>query len=543
MGWIAVYTRIPEETLYRPALAHSVHFAWSEDGAQFTPLNQNYGMLFAQGTVNVDNTIASKALKDPRIARHADGTYRIQAQQTDEAGAEEPRYPQWSTRDFRTFCYLGAAQTPAPMPEATGAPLGIPGIVPGNAAPVDDDPGRAALAYWSPLQNIAVRVPEAVRVRSEQDAREIRATATYTDGSTCEKRVEWDLSGVDFSRTGEVRVSGTVKQLEPAFPIFRGHGDPVLFPWRGMWHYIFTNDNNDDKGFLVRRAATVEGLFADDAEQSLILDVNERFVQTFWAPEFHVIGGALYILFAVSGQKWGPQCHLMKLKPDGDILRAQDWEEPQRICHRDGSPLADDPITLDMTHIAAGGHDYVVWSYREKIGTAQDSGSMLYIASIDPQNPAQLTSDPVLLSRPLYGWENLDGTINNEGPYAFVRGGTVYLAYSGGAANAYSYAVGLFTADANADLLQVENWRKRPAPVLSYISVPGRFGPGHNSYFEDDGQLYIAYHAEYDTADSPRCAALHRVHFDQSGEPRFDLGPERDLAPELRTVHTTLQIP
>lgn len=542
MGRIFTYTRVPEETLYRPALAGSVHLAWSLDGERYEPLNQNYGMLFATGAVTEQNTIAPKALRDPRILRRADGAYLIQARQTDEAGEAEPLYPQWITADFRTFRYLGAAETPQEMPPAETGTFGIPGIVPGNSAQVDDALGLAALTAWSPLVNTAVRVPELVPVRCAADAEQIRATAVYSDGSACEKAVRWNLAEVDFSRAGDVRVTGTAQQLEPGFPIFRGHGDPVLFPWRGKWHYLFTNDTTDDRGFIVRRADTVAGLFAEHAEQSLILDVSERFVQTFWAPEFHEIGNELYILFAVSGAKWGPQCHLMRLKPGGDILCPEDWTEPERVRRRDGAFLAEEAITLDMTYLSAGGRSYVVWSHREHIGTPLDSGSMLYIAAIDPRNPARLTSEPVLLSRPLYGWENIDGTINNEGPHAFVRGGTVYLAYSGGSANRYSYAVGLFTADAYADLLKVENWSKRPSPVLRYDSVPGRFGPGHNSFFEDGGQLYIAYHAEYNTTDSPRCAALHRVAFDRTGAPRFDLPPERDLNPALRTVSTTLRV-
>ena len=543
MGSMLVYTRKPEEDLYRPALANSVHFAWSADGKSFAPLNRNYGILFATGTINENNTIAPRALREPRVARQADGSYLIQAQQTTENGTPEPLYPQWRTADFCAFAYLGAAENPLPMPETRPGDTGIPGIVPGNAAEADAALLQAAFYHWTAPQNTAVSVPAKIAARTADEVYAVCASARYADGSVCGKTVDWDLSAVDFTRAGETRVTGTVRQLEPTFPIFRGHGDPVFFHWQGLWHYIFTNDNTDDRGFIVRRAATVEGLFAEDARQSLILDVSETFVQTFWAPEFHWIGGALYILFAVSGAAWGPQCHVMKLKPGGDILRPGDWETPVRVCRRDGSPLAESAITLDMTHIRAGGRSYAVWSYREHIGTPLDSGSMLYIALLDAENPAHLASEPVLLSRPLYGWENLDGTINNEGPNAFVRGGTVYLTYSGASANRYSYAVGLLTADENADLLNVDNWQKRPAPALSYVSVPGRFGPGHNSFFTCGGELYIAYRAEYNCTDSPRCAALHRVHIGADGRPRLDMAPEMDLHPALRTVETVVCVP
>ncbi len=300
MGTMLVYTRVPEETLYRPALANSVHFAFSVDGTQYTPLNRNYGMLFAMGTVRENNTIAPKALTEPRIARQADGTFLIQARQTTEAGVLEPLYPQWRTADFCTFTYLGAAETPQIMPEASAEDFGIPGIVPGNSLAADDTLLQTAYFYWTAPHNTAVTVPGKVTARSADDVYAVRATARYADGSACEKTVDWELSAVNFTRAGETKVKGTVRQLEPEFPIFREQGDPVLFFWQGMWHYIFTNDKNGDRGFIVRRAATVEGLFLHDTEQRLILDVSETFVQTFWAPEFHQIGGALYLFFAVS---------------------------------------------------------------------------------------------------------------------------------------------------------------------------------------------------------------------------------------------------
>jgi GH43 family beta-xylosidase len=543
MGYLLAYTRIPQKAYYHAALARSVHLAYSPDGKHYEALNQNYGILFATAEITAQDTIMAKGLTEPRLARLADGAYRIQARQTNEAGEPEPLYPLWETRDFQTFTYLGASVQPALTGEEPPVACAIPDMIPGCRLAVDDALGNALLRHWQPLTNVEVCVPEQIIARNAGDVAHVLATAVYSDGSTCEKHVAWDLAEVDFQTPGETRVMGTVEQLEPVFPIACGHGDPIVFPWQGQWVYISTNDNNGNYGFTARRAATVKGLFADGYEQSVILDVNEERVQTFWAPEFHVIGGELYILFAVSGKKWGPQCHTMKLKPGGDILCARDWEAPVRACLQNGQPLTQEGITLDMTYILAGGRSYVVWSQRMHIGTTLDSGSMLYIATIDPENPAWLTSAPVLLTRPLYGWENIDGTINNEGPNAFLANGKVYLAYSGGAADKYTYAIGMLTAEENADLLDLANWYKSPTPVLNYFTVPGRYGPGHNGFFREEGKLYITYHAEYDMDRSPRCAALHRVHFGADGEPRFDLVPERDLAPELRKVTTVVCVP
>ena len=117
------------------------------------------------------------------------------------------------------------------------------------------------------------------------------------------------------------------------------------------------------------------------------------------------------------------------------------WETPRRVQKQDGSFLTEDGITLDMTCIKAGGRTYAAWSYRFGMGTPLDTGSMLYIAPLNEEKPWQLAGEPALLSRPLLSWENLETTINNEGPYVFQTKDRVYLAYSAGSANSYTYAV------------------------------------------------------------------------------------------------------
>lgn len=63
MGYLKLYTRIPEGEEYPSATAYSVHMAYSCDGVDYEPLNQNYGMLFTEGTIREDNTIEEKGIK------------------------------------------------------------------------------------------------------------------------------------------------------------------------------------------------------------------------------------------------------------------------------------------------------------------------------------------------------------------------------------------------------------------------------------------------------------------------------------------------
>ena len=296
----------------------------------------------------------------------------------------------------------------------------------------------------------------------------------------------------------------------------------MIFAWEGKWYFLATNDNNNNIGLFIREADSVAGLFGPEAEPRCILDydADRGFLQTFWAPEFHVIGGRACILFAVSGRVWGPQCHMMRLKENGALTDPADWEEPVRVRRQDGNFLAESGITLDMTCFKDGENSYLVWSYRYGIGTAADTGSMLYIAAADEVRPWVLASEPVLLSRPLYGWENQRGTINNEGPCALLTEDKIYLAYSGGGACDPTYAVGYLVASRGEDLLKAENWYKEPAAMLHRGSVEGIEGPGHNSFFRDEeGELMIAYHAQDMEKTHKRCAAFHRVYFNGQGMP------------------------
>jgi len=587
---VMVYARKPVRNDYSNALAGSIHFAVSTDGKNYTAMHDNYGLVFATSVTPDDRSaIRTKAIKNPWIFAMDDDDFGVVAVRTKENGSNDDdskgKLLFWKTDDFIEFdgetvidlkkdVYVDRAQVarladgtyridwvdadgnayrstsknlksvsdpvsaekPA-VPEFTGT---LPfNAIPGNAVSVNQTVCDAAMLHWSKLYSIAANVPKTITAKSADDVNSVNAQIIYSDGSTATKPVVWDTASVDFSKPGEYTVSGKIQNDEWKFPLDKDFGDPVIFPWEGMMYFIGTTDARGNIGFYVREGKTVDEIFAKGNKEYKILDRDERrlLLQTFWAPEFHFIGNELYILFAVSGRSWGPQCHMMKFKKGGKITDPASWEDPVKVVRKDGSPLAPDGISLDMTYFKAGKKCYLSWSYRKGIGSPNDTGSMVYIASIDPAKPWQLASDPVLLTRPLYGWENVDGTINNEGPYAFVHGGKVYLTYSGGSANKYTYAVGLLTADEDDDLLDLDNWTKARTPVLQYYSIEGVWGPGHNSFFQDGkGNLFIAYHGEEALNKTQRCDGIHRIHFNVEGEPVFDMSAERDLATALRAV-------
>ena len=532
--YMKVYTRDAVPGVYPDGLARSVHFAVSRDGAKFEPLNQNYGILFATGLIREDNTICPKGITEPGVLCLPEGGYLIAAVRTEEDGSpeEEVFLECWRTDDFLEF-----ERIPFPAEQSRES----------FRDTVELDGGLYAelKRRWGKIFNVEMKVPQEVTVSGKEELQAVKAEAVYSDGSVAEKPVDWEIQGIDFSKEQTVTVRGTVRQQKYPFPLARGYGDPVIFPWEGKWYYISTNDNMDDVGIYGREADTVPELFEEQTVQHLILDVDEEkdFIQTFWAPEFHLIGGELYILLAIGGRVWAPQCHMMKLKKGGKITDPGSWETPVPVCRKDGSPLAPGAISLDMTYVKGTEKSWLIWSYREKIGTELDSGSMLYLAEADERQPWILAGEPMLLSRPLYGWENTERTINNEGPYAFIKDGRIYLTYSGGSANGYSYVLGLLTAPVDADLYDLNNWKKSTTAVLSFYSVEGEYGPGHNSFFYDEnGNLMIAYHAEESLDGHIRCNGIRRIHFDRTGRPVFDMSEERDVDPALRQVSMQVRV-
>lgn len=191
-----------------------------------------------------------------------------------------------------------------------------------------------------------------------------------------------------------------------------------------------------------------------------------------------------------------------------------------------------------MTCFEWQGECYAVWSQRQFL--PKDLGAWLYIAKLDPHKPWMLQSDPVVLSKPEYGWAN-NHTFVDEGPFALVTEDKLYLTFSSAAVDT-SYVVGLLTAEKGRDLMDAHSWHKKNYPILTSRSVEGEFGTGHNAYVTDDNKtVWNTYHAR-PGVDGVRSSGIRRVHFDIDGEPVLDMTEEMDLKEEYSEVRTRLTV-
>lgn len=439
---------------------------------------------------------------------------------------QEPRV------DKEAFPATGSEQQPA---------LQIEGICPGNAIEIPDVKGTYLVRkLMTPVCEKVTLLPRAV-CAGREELLQTRAAATYSDGTVVERRIDWDpdsqgTTGEDGSRL----LCGRVHQEHFEAPFAENRADPCCMYWNGKYYYIATNDADDNKTLYIRCADTLEGIM--DAQEVLILDTvtYPEIGGLLWAPEFHEIGGKLYLFHAAtSGEFFREESHVMKLRDGGDPMCREDWSAPQLVVRKDGTPLceAGKVISLDMTTFEYQGETFAMWSQRQFLPV--DQGAWLYLARIDEREPWKLTSDPVCIAKPEYGWEN-NHTFVVEGPYALEYDGRLMVTYSGAAVDA-TYAVGILKPEMGSDILNPANWRKGNYPLLSSRSAEGQYGTGHNAYLTDEnGIVWNFYHARAGV-DAPRSSFARRVHFDVDGEPMLDVLEELDLPAHLRRVEGRLQ--
>lgn len=590
--YVLCYTRLPiNEDIYSPKLAYSMHLAYSEDGVHFNELNHNSGVLFAKSTDNPDGTLNAKSLKNPYIFTMADGSFGVVAVRTEADGLEEMhskgsvlffitedflqykemgliplkddtyvnevkcrydvsqkkyiihwsdtegKYYQNVVTDIKQFTKISKAEQAEPF-ILDKTITDIEGIVLGNVIQIPKKVAYRLINRLTVPQNIKIEVPSKIEVSSEDSLKKVKAVAVYSDGTRAEKRIDWDTSMIDWNKTGVYTVCGNIHQEHYAFPVAINRADPCIGKWKGKYYFIATNDADNNHTLNIREADNIPDLV--DAKEVKILDTTmyEHLGNLLWAPEFHIIGDDLYIFHAgTPGAFEKEQSHVMKLKTGGNPVIATDWIMPERVMKKDGSYLYGEAgITLDMTCFEQNGSIYVIWAQRQFFPV--DQGSWLYIAKVDARKPWMLITDPVLLSRPEYGWEN-NHTFVEEGPFALITDKKIFVTFSGAMVDT-TYTVGLLSADKDADLLDPANWMKENYPILTSRSVIGEYGPGHNAFvMDEDGTYWNTYHARAG-ANQPRSAGIRRVHFDIDGYPVLDLIEEKDLDISLAKVSATV---
>lgn len=559
---LITYTRAPgDDRVYAKRLAYSMHIALF-DGERVLTLNHNSGVLFAKATENPDGSLNAKSLRHPYPFRIDDKTYGILCTRIEADGDEDTEergkvlyyetdnfiefksglnIPEKKMAEYRAFLKDAAEMTKRVNTLSTKVDFEIrtPVII-----DISDELGDYLKKKLTPVENVSVDIPGEISVKKREDLDKIRVRCLYSDGTELMRRVLWDeesLKAVDFDKEGTYELKGRIYQPHFKFPLIENRADPCLTVWNDRYYFVSTHDADHEHTMYVRTADILEGI--ETAEDHLILDAYtyEDIGGLLWAPEFHEIDGRLYIFHAATpGPFFFEESHVMVLKEGGDPCNREDWSRPERVTKADGSELAraGETITLDMTEFEWEGELYAAWSQRQFL--PKDLGAWLYFAKLDRKCPWKLASEPVVLSKPDYGWAN-NHTFVDEGPFALIRGDKLYLTFSSAAVDS-TYVVGMLTLNKGDDPLDPANWKKRGFPLFTSRSVEGEYGTGHNAYLIDkDGIVWNSYHAR-PGLDGPRSTGIRRVHFDIDGEPMLDVTEELDLKEEFKTISVRLKV-
>ena len=385
------------------------------------------------------------------------------------------------------------------------------------------NPYNTSLNY-NKVEEITVEPGTDIEAALDDAVGEVKAG--YSNGEEKTYSIRWnsdDLAKADSTREGmEYTIRGTIGGsayfTEAEEPLIEERADPSITYDEERNRYYFTasypvNGKDGADGYdrlVIRVADTIEGLA--DAEEHVVWDESEveGYGQFIWAPELHKIGDYWYFISTAAvgegGYSFDIRPFMMRCNDADNITDPDSWGEPERVKPVEGDKSCLQVMSLDMTYFEAGGKCYVSWADK-----TQENLSKVFIATVDPEDPTQLTSKATVITTPEYSWECVNIAVN-EGSAAFVKDGTVYLAFSAAATGA-EYCVGLMTADADADLTDASNWTKVPYPVLTSGDFNDELcGPGHNSFTTDEyGNLVIVYHA--------RPAEEHAGH---SGDPLYD---------------------
>ena len=607
MPYLLCYTRKGPDSLSE--LNDSVHLAVSRDGKAFTPLRHNTGILFAEADFE-DGGLPGKAktLTEPWAFRWKEGGIGVIAVRKNKYNIPDNKFTGcvviYRTEDLKSFRFtgflkLGSREIRKPACiyneetdiyelqwEEDGIPYSakskdlleigsvqraaslnrrceeynIDGAISSNVLEITEQEAFCLeTLHLTPVNTkVTVENMEFETVNELTTDRLPPAQCSYSDGSKHRMRVQWnenDIRRIKEAGPGVYTVHGKIDQTIYPLPFTRKTGDPFITLYNGR--YFMTWSGNRE--VTIRGADTLNGLH--DAEDKTLYSLPDSLPDAgnMWAPELHVIEGIPYLFTTVGEQGKWYTVRSCVMKCNGNPENPADWTEPVFCIKADGTPLNEEGISLDMTYFCIDGTHYVIWSNRvldkdnyetNEFGT--NGCAVLCIATIDPGKPWQLTSSPVEISRPYYGWERIENEIN-EGAYLLEHGEDLFLTYSGSSVGVL-YCVGILKAKRGNDLLDPDSWEKLQYPVLTKESVAGQYGPGHNNFVKSpDGSgddLMVFHSKEYPADDpedvaylkNPRNAAIRRVHWNRWGYPVLDMLPEQELLPEFRNVSCQIMI-
>ncbi len=275
--------------------------------------------------------------------------------------------------------------------------------------------------------------------------------------------------------------------------------DPFL--WRHEETYYLAVTRGEC--ISIRHSKTLGGL-RDAPEIEVWRDDSAGRFMHMWAPEFFRLDGTWFCYYTASDESNAAhRCFVLEGQTDSPL-------GPYEFKAQLSTDAMDAFYAIDATVVEnARGERFCIW--------AAFPLHRLFVCAM--KNPWTLRGERQSIEADGFGCEEV-----REGPICLQRGGKIFLIYSICDAAKPDYKLGMLWADENADLANPASWTQHPRPVFERCDENQVYGPGHNSFFQDqNGADWIAYHAKSTALFSidNRTARVQRFGWDAEGFPDF----------------------
>ncbi|NLY43118.1 MAG: family 43 glycosylhydrolase [Clostridiaceae bacterium] len=535
----------------------SLHLAYSTDGVNWTPLNDNKGILFYKHNTSYNDNNA-KQYRHPFIFQKQDGTYVLLATTVRPNGSiSDTTINYWDSTDLvhwsnQRLITVGSSGRYVREPQAKYDPENDNYIIiwkdqngnvyyntidknfttPSAAAPytgtdypaalpegvsLEGAPKNAVVGSILQVTNLEVekmiyhigtpKIPvstESINVLTNVDkAPELpsKGIVNYSDGTKEEKEIIWEEIDPDkYSQPGIFTVTGRVADApDYVNPINKNGADPNIY--KGPDGYYYYTSSYMDYSRNGQASAQYDRIAIRRAETIQGLATAEERV-IFWRPQS---GPASYHI-------WAPEIHYVKFKGQEQgtwVIYFAGARSDSIWALRNYALICDsqDPMAGNWTGPVKV-ENIVNETFDLDATVFEHNGEWYYVWAHKPSGDSNIniakletltrvSNEQVTIATPEYTWERRRDRVL-EGATVIKRNGKIYMAYAAGSTDS-TYCIGLMWAEDSPEtnLLDPASWHKLPYPLMISSPETQQFGPGHATFTiaEDGETVILSYHA------------------------------------------------
>ncbi len=302
-------------------------------------------------------------------------------------------------------------------------------------------------------------------------------------------------------------------------PLLPSGADPWSVYHDGFYYYTHTTGHN----ITIWKTNNLANLATAEKKVVWTPPATGPYSKEIWAPEIHFLKGKWYVYFSAdAGKNIDHRIYVIE-NSSKDPLQGE-WIMKGKLT------TPEDKWSIDGSLFENKGQLYLIWSgWKGNVNGEQD----IFIAKM--KNPWTAEGKRTLISAPTFDWEKHGDISNaddpphinvNEGPEVLKHGDKLFLIYSSNGCWTDYYALGMSTADADANLMDAASWKKHDEPVFKQSPENKVYAPGHNSFFKspDGKEDWILYHANSEPGQgcgSHRSPRAQQFAWNADGTPNF----------------------